>query len=366
MNFLTTAAVLLPLGVFNVLLHTLGCYLLVRLYKKGTRTVQHVYLINLSLCAILKSSTSVITITIAISTMNKHDDHFDWPELSIKVVTYLGYINETGVYYMHFASMLYITADRLLSVVFNVRYHAYWTKEKAWKLVLGTWVTNFILTVIIVVLYYIKMKHGYSYHITDTVTCHIPALLNALYVMFAIATYVVIFRTFVSSKRETTNVEIESDRESTISIFKRSRFFVSVLLIFTYICFMVIPTLNYTITVFIYHHFPRVQSLIRLILERISDSVDGAIYVFLNRSVRKVLRELMTLKPQEKRWLVIFKPCSTVTTPIHDQRSTTSTYRQRSMMVNMVQLSPGEMRPLVNAMKLSNSDDSRLNVNTLL
>ena len=130
----------------NLCLHITGCYLLVCLYKGGRQSVQQLLLINLSFSEIMVNMLAVpysITGSLFQSTN------------STNILEYhltLGLINITGIHYYYYISMMYLTADRLMATLLNIRYRDICTKSKVKKLLVLTWILCMLMSISIAII----------------------------------------------------------------------------------------------------------------------------------------------------------------------------------------------------------------------
>ena len=191
---------------------------------------------------------------------------------------------------MNILAMFYLTNDRLFKIIFSFRYARFWNVKKTWRLCIITSVLNIIFGVVAAWLRYaepsyVKMIPSYV----------INATLCSIYLVFSTLTYIVIFKKYVRSKRTIQRSSGRRDQRqyqlSAWKIFAKSQFFISVLLIGSFLMFAVIPRLMRTIW---YYHFKKhlTYDAIKqfyMISSRISFTVDGVIYIFLQKPIRNLL-----------------------------------------------------------------------------
>ena len=123
---------------------------------------------------------------------------------------------------------------------------------------------------------------------------------SVFYNVVAIFTYVVIFWKYVRSKvrvRHSNDPNDGQQRVSTVEVFVKSRFYVSVLIILTYLIFNTIP---YCVHAILYPNSwttnYRPVQFIMIVLHHLGYLSDPVIYIFLQRDVRKQLSKLMICK----------------------------------------------------------------------
>ena len=98
---------LLTLVTVNTIMHTIGCGLLIYLYRRGRRNTQQIYFISLSTAELLLNLMEAlqrIPEMLLHSTLNK-------PVFKV-VQHYSTLINLTGIWIIIYLTMVYITLDR--------------------------------------------------------------------------------------------------------------------------------------------------------------------------------------------------------------------------------------------------------------
>ena len=106
--------------------------------------------------------------------------------------------------------------------------------------------------------------------------------------------YMVIFIRHVSNKQRVARGHI-----SAFQVFKRSRFYVSLLLIASFLLLMMVPLLVYALSRITHHRLPNSAALYVDCSILLADTADAVIYVFLHRPVFQLLqRKGRSLAPQ--------------------------------------------------------------------
>ena len=120
------------LYVFNVVLHTLGTQALLTLHKDTQDRSQRLLLINHSFCESVRHVLEIILRTLQLI-------HFPSHHLMTYITFYMQTIAETGMCFIYYLAMIYITLDKLAKVVLNMYYTLYWNERRTRCLVLFTW-----------------------------------------------------------------------------------------------------------------------------------------------------------------------------------------------------------------------------------
>ena len=298
-RILETSNLSIMLGIFlkytvptvdaiNIILHLVGCYLLKNIYHNRKKTVQQLYLIHLSTIEAMKNVCYLIGNVSNIIYLSKY------PIFSIKIARGISYyimaITTTGVYLSYFLAMTYLTVDRLLHVLLHMKYSMFWTINKARKLLIVTCIVNFGISATFALVYYFIRDDNIMVTIIENIfNIYVPTVLYTIFVILAVVSYIIMFLKFADSRRVTMQTDPDAPRQSLFRIFLNSRFFVSIILVMSYLIFMIIPSL---IRVFYYIadvHMPDILFEYINISVTLSDTADGIIYIFMDRSVRKLL-----------------------------------------------------------------------------
>ena len=238
MESATTSIIGVVFEILNILMHGVGIWLLVCTFIRGQKSTQTMYIINLAISEIIKNIFLLIVDLLLVgiySTDNRN------------LVIGFWYVNAffaTGVIYNYTLSMFYITADRLFHIILHVKYPVYWSVGKTKRLLICSWVfcltisTSFTLVLHFVYKSVVNEDEVYL----RIFLIYIPIVLYIIYVLFACLTYTKMFLQFARSRTNR-----NARRLSLFNIFINSRFFVSVLLISSFLLLMVTPRLIYSI-----------------------------------------------------------------------------------------------------------------------
>lgn len=261
------------LGSANILFHGIGGVLLILTYKRK-KTPQHLLLINLSATELLRNITRVAICTIFIV---DGGDFQSLPSFSIWAV----YI--TTITYLYFAAMFLITVDRLVATVLSIQHMIVCTDDRIKWTIGAVW--GFVLLVSFSIFGYYHSVYGvfwlYVDGIYETLVFLVPTLLTVSYMVFAVICYLVMFTRYIRSKRLSTSSHLSS-----LQLFRRSKFYVSVLLITSFMFLMVIP---YGILASRGNLSVEVR-LVLNILNILSDTTDFVIYVMIYEPVYGMLK----------------------------------------------------------------------------
>lgn len=273
--------ILLSVEFGNSALHGIGSYLLFYLYKNKEKSSKTLFLLNLACSELI---WNVIACSREVISMKKRKPHrFITSSLNIAL--------STGLNYLYILSMLYLTSDRLFHISLHLRYAQYWNIKKTKILILATWCINISLSVVLPT---ILVPSKYEGKLNFIFNIYMTTFLLTLYLIFAIVTYVVLFRVYARSERRL-NSQLKNKKRKFTSFYKifvNSRFILPVILIGGYLVLTVVPCL---IRAFYYCLFPTSLTTMTylnyyyVLSTRLSFTVDGVIYIFVQKDVRHLL-----------------------------------------------------------------------------
>ena len=258
----------------NVLLHSLGLYLLIYWYRTKGKTPQKLLLIYLSISELVYN---VVGIARDVVHLRNHRVY--------RAVTNI--VAFTGINWMVTFAMFFITADRLLAILLNMRYQRLCSNGKAIRLVVITAVINTSIGVLTGVLRYYKLMQA------KILTLYVNPTISLLYFAFALITYVILFLKYLQSQRNMRRLPTDNTRISPWKAFVGSRFFIPVLLIGSYLLLISVPSLARTAA-----GWTKSDSSANLtyeVLSRLSYTVDAIIYIYVSKPVRNILLTRLTL-----------------------------------------------------------------------
>ena len=240
------------------MLHVLGCYLLTCQYRNGLQNTQQLFLINLSVSEgalnFLQLLTNHVDPTSSglinnlkagnISTTN-HVHRLSSSDISSSPSTvatmirhYIKTVRGYGFTTMYFLTMIYLTFDKLLDIYLNIRYHLFWNERRTKKLIVVTWCITLTSAILVSVAYHFT---GFNDH--ETLDLYVYPTLDVIFLFIASLTYVFIFHKYKKSRIPPVpmNINQSAVRLSTFKVFQKSRFYIPVLLITSFIIFVAIP-----------------------------------------------------------------------------------------------------------------------------
>ena len=258
------------LNIVNVILHCIGSYLLIHLYKHGTKTVQQTYLINLSLTEILAClmilGEDVMEFTpVDVIIIGKMSKYFH----IIVLVTCCCY----------YWSIVLITSDRLAATILHIKYPLYCDKNKAKYIVVGTWTFALVTSVTISIAYYLT-----RFDFKMVFTTYTNTVFNFGFIIFVIFTYSYIFHKYKLRQRALS----ANNRQSILQLFRNSKFYVSILLAITFLLFMVTP--NFILLFYELSHSDDKHTVrdATKVFYQFSFLSDACVYIFMQPAVRRL------------------------------------------------------------------------------
>ena len=277
---------LLVLSSINVVLHALGTSLLVSLYRTCQYKEQQVYLIHLSISECLINLLEVLRISIDLLKLTG-----EARSITEEVRYYTLILSFTGISIVYYCDMMYLTLDKLMDIVLNIKYSLYWNVRRARLLLTMTWVIGLSSSVVVSVChYYFKFDWKSAFFV------YFYPIIEFAFILLAVVTYGFIFRKYTQAHRRipgvsgvSLNLTNSRYNASAWQLFRRSRFYIPVLLIVTFLVFFVVPDLTYLFIGIIQNKRSKLLLTICWICYAISNIIDAYIYIFVQKSVRKAL-----------------------------------------------------------------------------
>ena len=296
--------ILLSFDAANIILHSAGLSLLVKTFQGHNETVQHVYLINLSTIELLKSIIYLALNIIACNydslknlknNDNNHSNNNNNSSSSkviLHLYVYMVFV-AVALQCLYFFAMLFITADRLVATILNIKYNMFWNVSKTKVLLSRVW--GFCSVIWLSAITSICVIYGVDVHLKATVYKvhhYTMSMLSIMFLVFAIVSYILMFVSYMRSERKKISFGAGIRRKDTYHIYRNSRFYIAVLLIASYMGLMVVPGVITTSYWAVGSIVPETLALYIDISITLADTADGVIYVFMYTPVRRCLGRL--------------------------------------------------------------------------
>ena len=255
----------------NVLLHSTGCVLLLKTYKSSQITTQKLILLHLSISEGLINLNFVVIHVMYLC--------IDFRSESYKIMfSYIIHPMMSSLYYVIFFIMLFMTLDRLMAVVLNLKYRLYWRVTRTKKVLAAIWIFGLLLNVCFSIL----AEYPQLYIQLQTMHAIFQLAFFILFVITSLLTYATIFWKYKMSRNS-----LEADPSNRNGQHQQQHspmhFYIPVLIISTYVIFNATP---FIILIFI-------DEVIAVDIAKILYSLgymsDALIYIFLQPKVRKEL-----------------------------------------------------------------------------
>lgn len=302
MGSLALDITLLILNIFNIFLHGAGFYLLHCLYLNGMDYSRHLLLMNLSLIEGLANFVDLLQVPITNMVRVSEETFYVIRDVQI----YIGITYDCMFGVLYHLAMIFIVFDRFMDIFLSIQYPAYWSLKKTQYLLRATWAVAAIFAICACLVFRVCGSD-----ITVKFSKYFTPIVDIIFVVISVGTYSFIFVKFKQTRSSPTqNVEhkgYESDSmrqnnyQSIFKIFRQSKFFISVLLIVSFIIFIVVPDLLNAFMFVDDMHPPYELMVTFLLFNSMSDLVDGYIYIFIQGYVRKLLwKKLRKIRCLEK------------------------------------------------------------------
>lgn len=290
----------LTLKIINIVIHSIGLYLLRSLQRNGRGDENMIYLTSLSVSELLMN---IVSFARNLLKMIPHEIFKS--DLFNKIVMY-SYIGDYTVLKLTlFMTMVIMSLDRMFLVLLNISYPLLWSRKKAKICIWFVWGVSVGLFAVSSLLYSqadstlptIQQPNNtinstVSRNITQSANSTVTALkkfeneffllanytvifLNLTFVVTAIVSYGLIFHIF---KRTHGSCD-----KGVWEVFKKSRFYVPLLIILSNILFILPPDFVWTFV----KDPDKVVQLFTTTSYAVAYLSDGLLYIFMNDKVRK-------------------------------------------------------------------------------
>ena len=189
--------------------------------------------------------------------------------------------------------MFALTFDRLLNIVIGLKYSIFWTVSSTKKLLIAFWIIGIACSIASVLVYRFK---GYSWF-WQKGTIYFTLFQSIAFIMVSFVVYSAIFWKYKQSRDllrqfQISGSTIGNEHSSTLQMFRNSRFYVSFLIILTFLLFNTIPYCFFTLMIRDGELMIRgggFKAFAAVFMLRMSFTSDAVIYIFLQKDVRRTL-----------------------------------------------------------------------------
>ena len=288
----TIAIILFSITTANIMIHSIGCYLLVTIHKNGRPTVQSLSIINLSASELLAS------IIVSTHGMLRFLPVADDSLITVNEVSYyFSLVLISGVCFNFYMAMYYIAADRFLGIWLNITYPVYCDVSKAKKIIIATWLVSVIFSISLCVTYKLTGVRFELY-----ISLYFLTALDFVFLLLAFTTYGFIFYTCsrksrVRSHQGSRDGSVTVEEGTTAPRFKL--YCTCIILILSFLLLIVVPHLCFVFFVWMRRSRQEMEVLVTvsMICYALSDTVNAFTYVFLQKKVRFLLLKKIRIVP---------------------------------------------------------------------
>ena len=270
------------ISALNFFLQWIGCYLLWKAYNWRNLTTQSLLIFHVCVCECLISSVWLVIYFILTPTgYGLHTSYYGY--------CFVIHLAFNAVLYK---IMLFMTLDRLMAVLLSLRYPQYWTVNRTKKMLSVIWSIGCVEIVCFVIF---VNRFGTWYRSLGLV--YVTLTFRILFICIALITYSVIFWKYRKSidiaRHQNLSGNDRRTRTSALQTFLKSRFYISALIILTYIFFNTIPFFALISSVEDVYDRSSQKELAVGILLQLGYTADAVIYIFLQKNVRNQLIKMI-------------------------------------------------------------------------
>ena len=285
------------LGLFIVLNIIFNFILVYVLGSKCDREgkIDLLYLLNLFCLNLINGLLSLIVF--AVKKMNVEREVAKDLDESIML------IKGTFMHIMYSVNMVLILLDKILEITLNIRYHIVWGAETAKRVIVISWMIGAVVAVGGLLVHHIG-HFRVMYYLREYLL--LPS--DIIYVTYAFTGNVYIFYKFRKSRMEPHSVGgSQTPRISLFSVFRKSRFFIPLIVISIYIVFHISPVMVLTLmpkrnTSQLVRHYVQISHNIALLF-------DALVCIFVHPVIRKKFKRFSRLLNVHKGFIAEQKNC---------------------------------------------------------
>ena len=252
---------ILFLDLLSLLCHSIGLYHLTILYEHHRNKQQRLLVASLSLCEALISLLFAIQEIVLLRTVGHS-----------VIVAYLGINITVGMNFVFYGSIVFITLDKFILIVFRPVHEHHCSVYNTKCLLAILWLLAFISNIIFCSVY----AHTGHYYMEIFIKYVFPSL-DAFFLMVSTISYVSILTVSWRSRRR---VGEEMERRSFVMVS---------LLVLTFLIFIVVPDVVSSVYRWKRIHMGDTEWDIMLLLYRMAMISDAVLYILLSQDIRKMI-----------------------------------------------------------------------------
>ena len=287
----------IPLQTINVVLHVACLRSLAKTYTGRYRNPQHLYLVNLSAAIVVRNMVYMALVIVDWKTGLVKWTH-GWTELDLtELMLYI--IFSAAVFTLYVCAVILVTGDRLLVSLLNLRYRALYTVGYAKKTIAVLWITVCVLTGSVCVSFLRSSSQLLAMKPFVETLDRYEAGLCAVQLIFTITAYILIFIQYSTSRRRVTSYNRQSSRPSFFFLFRNSRFAIAIVIVGSFLLFIVLPHIIHCVFLFSSEKQPPFIEMFLYVLRYVADILDVLVYGFLYPPIRKLFRDTVRVSIQK-------------------------------------------------------------------
>ena len=239
------------IALINTGIHSIAAYIFLTVQKKSSQIID---LINLSTIQAVVSCLVFLDegAELVYDSFNIEDEIAN----VLKLIDCYLFIMIYVAFCLYYIGMSLLILDRFLLVYLHLQYEVYWSPYKSKCIIVASWTVSLVIDVLLCVI------HWYGFFNYQAVLSEIISpTFNAGLVTFAAVVYVYLFCKFRQSRNKNPMLPRSTDKrkvmdgllrkrlkgrkESVYDTFRNSRFYLDLLMVVSFIGFLVIPNLVY-------------------------------------------------------------------------------------------------------------------------
>ena len=267
----------------NLFIQSVGLHLLTSVQADDGNDAQLIYITNLCVVELIITVIWIVKGTFSVISFSL----FGTVSATItKINEYVAIVTCAILWFNIYMSMHYIIIDKLLQVILNIKYPTHCNVKNARSVVTATWVAGIFACACIAIPYEI-VEVNY-----EEINSMFYISFGVVFMIFGIGAYSFIFYRYIQARFDPCQRRILSfRRQSLFHVFKHSRFAISVLLMTSFVLFVIIPDVLIGFAGIVKtrdNGMLDIHFVLLLALHQFSFICDGYIYIFMQPEVRRL------------------------------------------------------------------------------
>lgn len=270
---------LITIRLADIILHSVGIYLLTSSKGFDKESSLRILLLNLSITEILGSLLWLFMIPIS----RLYPSVAHMPTILINIKRYAMICLYSLVAILFYATIIYIALNAFLDTRTTVKYRISWHSKRTKFLITATWIFGILLFTCMLVVYHVT---GYEFDLSFRMYFYTP--LNFTFIFIVLCMFLCVFLRYRKKHNQKCcrQQKTRHNRRIVFSTIVQSPFSLPILLSMTFIVFTILPDLTSFFLIWKRRYTSEILQSICALLYAVSNFFDVVLYIYLLPKVR--------------------------------------------------------------------------------